>query len=164
MNMTLHDKGPVRPPPVLAPVLQALSVTVQRWRGVAGATHWRFDAPDEIDGADFYLGVRELGHIHLDGWVHIPASPPLRSALVANKLAGPFRWGDRDDGWIEYFVATQSDSDHARWLFRLNLDRLRGVAIERQLARVSARSSPRSITAHRRTPSDRPASAGSRRS
>lgn len=140
MTMTLPEKGPIVPPPALAPVLQPLSVVVREWRGVRAATHWAFDAPDEVDGADFYVGDQELGHIHLDGWVHIPASPPLRRALIEAKLARPFRWGARDEGWIEYFVASKRDAEHAQWLFRLNYDRLRGTVMAKLVERARARA------------------------
>ena len=67
--------------------MQALSVEVQSWPGVIAATHWHFNRPNEVNGADFYVGTDELGHIHLDGEVHLATSIELREALLEASAA-----------------------------------------------------------------------------
>lgn len=115
-------KGPVAPPPALDGKLKAVADAVIAWRAVEATTHWRFDAPDRVDGIDFYVGSEELGHIHLDGSIHLATSPELRSELVAAGLGQPFRWAR---GWtvapIERLGVEASVA-----LFRRNDDRLRG--------------------------------------
>ena len=135
--MTLAEKGPIQPPPRLAPRFEKVSQIVQGWTGVISATHWRFDARDEVDGADFYVGDRELGHIHLDGEVHIPFPAALRKALIAARLARPFAWGG---DFVEMSIRTAADAERARWLFELNYDRLHGATSRALLERVAAQS------------------------
>ena len=53
-------------------------------------------------------------------------------------LAPRFRWGD---GWVEVSIASAADAAHARWLFELNYDRLRGATRRDLLARVAAAGS-----------------------
>jgi hypothetical protein len=137
MNMRLNDKGPIQPPPRLAPRLETVSVEVQGWADVIAATHWNLYARDEVDGADFYVGDRELGHLHLDGEAHIPVSRVLRAPLVDAGLARPFRYGSSASRWIELSIRTTTDAAHALWVFRLNHDRLRGAATAQLLARIA---------------------------
>jgi hypothetical protein len=59
---------------------------------VEATTHWRFDQPNRVDGIDFYVGSDELGHIHLNGSIHLATSPRLCSELVAEGLGRPFEW------------------------------------------------------------------------
>ena len=63
MRMSLADKGRFTSPPILQNPLQATSAEVQSWPGIVSATHWRYARSHEIDGADFYVGDDELGHI-----------------------------------------------------------------------------------------------------
>lgn len=138
-NMTLTAKGPIQPPPRLAPRLESVAQAIMMWPQVIAATHWNLYANHEVDGADFYVGELELGHIHLDGEVHIPVATPLRKALIKAGLARPFRWGD---GWVEVSIKTMADAEHARWLFQLNYDRLAGVTMQQLLDRVSQLPTP----------------------
>ena len=132
-NMTLAEKGPHVPPPRLAPRLEKVSLAIQHWPDVISATHWRFDAPGEVDGADFYVGEQELGHIHLDGEVHVPFPAPLRTALIDAGLARRFRWGN---DFVEMTIRTSADAARATWLFQLSYDRLRGASTRALLARI----------------------------
>ena len=132
-NLPLAAKGQFAPPPVLDQRMQALSVSIQSWPGVIAATHWHLNRPDEVNGADFYVGADELGHIHLDGEVHLATSVALRAALVAEGLARPFPYYR---SWVETSIRSQKEACHAEWLFRLNYDRLRGAPIETLLATI----------------------------
>ncbi len=117
-------KGRLAPPPPLTGNLRAVADIVAAWGDVGATTHWRFDAPDRVDGVDFYVGSEELGHIHLDGSIHLATTPELMSELVAEGLGQPFRWGR---GWT---VATIDSLgvDRSVALFRRNYNRLRPLS------------------------------------
>ena len=132
-NMALASKGRYMPPPVLNEPMQTLSVAIQSWPGVIAATHWHLYRSDEVDGADFYVGTDELGHIHLDGEVHLATSLALREALLSEGLARPFPYYR---SWVETSMRPGKEARHAGWLFQLNYDRLAGVPIETLRARI----------------------------
>lgn len=135
-TMLLADKGLIAPPPLLEGPMQAASAEIQTWPGVIAATHWHLYRSTEIDGADFYVGEDELGHIHLDGEVHLATSLALREALLAKGLARPFPYYR---SWVECSIATEVDARHALWLFELNYRRLRGAKIAELLAEIRPR-------------------------
>lgn len=143
--MKLTEKGPFQPPPLLAALLEPLSQHLQTWSGVIAATHWNLSARDEIDGADFYVGDEELGHIHLDGETHIPFGKRLSDAIIAAGLARPFRWSA---GWIELSVRRAPDVALARELFELNHARLQGAPPRALLARVQGLRGPANTALH----------------
>ena len=91
------DKGPIAPPPVLGGKLGAVSEIVTAWPGVTPTVHWDLDDHTRVDGIDFYVGDLELGHLHLDGSLHLATSPTLGAALIAEGLAKPFRYAK---GWV----------------------------------------------------------------
>jgi hypothetical protein len=119
--MKLADKGPIVGPPRLGGPAQMVSAEVQSWPGVVSATHWLLHDPTQVDGADFYVGERELGHIHLDGEIHLAVTQALRRALVKRKLVEPFRWAA---DWVQFPITDRKSAQHALWLFRLGYDRL----------------------------------------
>lgn len=137
--MKLADKGPIAPPPVLDGPARRVAQKIRSWPGVVAATHWYLLDRSRVDGADFYVGERELGHIHLDGAIHLAATRTLRAMLVANGQAAPFRW---NDAWVQYRIRTQADVAHALWLFRLGYDRLTGVGIAALRQRVRSAGDP----------------------
>ena len=138
MGLSLPQKGPVRPPPVLAGPVEATRLTIQSWPGVIAATHWNLYRRTEVDGADFYVGEEELGHLHLDGEVHLATTPELRHFLVAAGLARRFSYtGHPNEGWVEASVRTEREAEHAAWLFRLNYDRIRGLPMAELLNRIA---------------------------
>jgi Luciferase len=121
--MKLAKKGPIIAPPLLEGWAQVVSLEVQSWPGIISATHWFLHDLTQVDGADFYLGEAELGHIHLDGEIHLGLTRPLRKALTDAKLAEPFRWAHN---WVQFPITNRSSTQHAIWLFRLGYDRLNG--------------------------------------
>ncbi len=139
--MTLAEKGPIQTAPTLAPpILENLSLAVQSWPGVAAYVHWDlYRVGEKIDGVDFYVDgdEQELGHLHLDGDLHLPAPPALAKALLQARLATPLPFGA---GWVGWRVRTPADAAHAEWLLQLNYDWLRGTPLAALLARISARS------------------------
>lgn len=125
--MKLAEKGRVVPPPVLDAPLQELSEKIRSWPGIVSATHWHFSRNGQVDGADFYRGDEELGHIHLDGEVHLATSPAITRALIAAGAAERFPWAGTGE-WSAYRIRSQAGLDHAERLFRLGYDYLGGVS------------------------------------
>ncbi|NPD69041.1 DUF5519 family protein [Lichenicola cladoniae] len=118
------EKGPVCPPPVLDEHLDAVARIVRSWPGVISTTHWNPFRPSEVDGIDFYVGEEELGHIHLDGSIHLATSPSLGKTMVDEGVARPFRY---QQGWVEQQVQ-RVGADAAIALFQRNYGRLAPAA------------------------------------
>jgi hypothetical protein len=114
-------KGPIAPPPALTGKLKAVADAVAAWPEVEATIHWRFDQPNRVDGIDFYVGSDELGHIHLDGSIHLATTPRLGAELVAEGLGRPFVWAR---GWTTASIH-RLGVDGSVALFRRNYDRLR---------------------------------------
>jgi hypothetical protein len=143
--MKLESKGEVRPPPRLKGPAEAVSRAIRAWPGIVAATHWAFDNNTRVDGADFYVGARELGHIHLDGEVHLLLTPGLCRRLVAAGHAEDFPWAD---DWVQSPVASRADAARALWLFRLGYDRLTGTPLPELRRRIAP---PLTVRPHART-------------
>ena len=95
MMIHLRNEGPIQPAPQLHGLAQDVSTELKSWPGMIAATHWRLGDSTRVDGAEFYVQREgELGHIHLDGEIHLALTKPLRNSLAALKLAKPFK----DDG------------------------------------------------------------------
>ncbi len=117
-------KGPLAPPPILKGSLRTMADTITAWPEVVATTHWHLNDRDRVDGIDFYVGADELGHIHLDGSIHLATSPELGAKLVAEGLGRPFPWAE---GWTMASVG-RLGVDVAVALFRRNYERLRPIA------------------------------------
>jgi hypothetical protein len=137
--MRLETKGEIRPPPKLTGPAQSVSSEIQSWPGVIAATHWFLYDTTQVDGADFYVGEKELGHIHLDGELHLGVTAGLRERLIEAGFADALPWAD---DWVQSPITNRKEARHALWLFRLAYDRLRGapVAQLRQRIRDAARA------------------------
>jgi hypothetical protein len=131
--MLLKSKGEIQPPPKLKGPAQSVSREIQSWPGIIAATHWDFYDRDEVDGADFYVGEKELGHIHLDGELHLCLTVGLQKRLTEAGLAEPLRWAD---DCVQAPIASRKDARTALWLFRLGYDRLRGTPIPELRERI----------------------------
>lgn len=119
-TMARADKGTLAPPPALDGPLGTVAAAITSWPGVIATAHWHLFHPSQLDGIDFYVGEQELGHIHLDGSVHLATNPTLGRALVTEGLARPFRYAR---GWVEERIQSIGP-DAAVALFRRNYDRL----------------------------------------
>ena len=119
--MTLEEKGPIVPPPTLKKFPQQVSTEIQSWKKIIAATHWEINDNTSPNGADFYVGNEELGHIHLDGEVHIPIGKKISEKLIKMKLAKKFMYSN---DWITSAIETKEDVSHATWLFKLNYTRI----------------------------------------
>jgi hypothetical protein len=133
--MKLAEKGRYAPPPPLPVHAEAAARALASWPGVHARTHWLLGDEQEVDGADFYVGERELGHIHLDGEAHIAVPPAVRNALIAGRLAAPFQWSQ---AFVVYRIAAAEDLPAAEFLFRLAYDRLHGVSSAELVARCTS--------------------------
>jgi len=119
-TMMRADKGPVKPPPTLDGAPGTVADMVSGWPRITATVHWDLYHPSQVDGIDFYVGDEELGHIHLDGSVHLATTPSLGAALVADGLAEPFPYVE---GWVHEQIA-RIGPDAAVALFRRNYERL----------------------------------------
>ena len=126
-SLPLNAKGRFAPPPLLEGPAGRVALEIASWPNVISATHWLLGRPGVVDGADFYVGEQELGHIHLDGEVHLATSLELRKKLLAKNQARPFPYYA---SWVEASIETEAQADHAIWLFRLNYTRLMGGDVE----------------------------------
>ncbi len=133
--MKLSEKGRDAPPPQLEPAAQHVSEALAKWAGVHARSHWLLGDEREVDGADFYFGEDELGHIHLDSQAHVMHARPVAEALIKAGLGRRFEWG-RDV--VVFEIRKQTDVAHALWLFELSYDRRRGSENAELLARISA--------------------------
>ena len=125
--LRLSEKGPLAPPPVLGEPLEHLSRVVQSWPGVVAATHWNLWRRDEVDGVDFYRGEEELGHIHLDGELHLSLPSAVADHLIRTGSAREFPYGK---DWVALRILSDDDTREAEWLIRIAYDLLGGTSID----------------------------------
>src|SRR5580704_1320618 len=124
--MRLETKGEIQPPPKLKGSAQSVSLAIQSWPRVIAATHWLLYDRTQVDGADFYVGQKELGHIHLDGELHLGVTAGLRRLLIEAGCAEALPWAE---DWVQAPISSKRDARTALWLFRLGYDRLRGTPL-----------------------------------
>lgn len=137
--MRLESKGEIRPPPKLKGPAQSVSLEIQSWPEIVAATHWFLYDRTQVDGADFYVGEKELGHIHLDGELHLGVTVGLRRQLIEAGLVEALPWAE---DWVQAPISSLRDARAAVWMFRLAYDRLTGTPIPelRRRIREEARS------------------------
>ena len=134
--MKLNEKGRFVPRPALDGVSEDLAHAIEQWPQVHARTHWYLGDETEVDGADFYVGDEELGHIHLYAEAHIAVPRALGDALIAAGLAQPFPWSR---SFVAKRVRTKKDAREALFIFELAYARLCGTAVAELVARVEAR-------------------------
>lgn len=114
------QKGPFAPAPSLNEPLQTVIDAVADWPGITKSVHWHFSDHSRVDGVDFYFADEELGHVHLDGEIHLATNQNLAKMLIAEAAAKRFSF---QIGWVEeniYRIGTVA----AVALFRRNYERL----------------------------------------
>ena len=126
--MKLEEKGKIIPPPALSKYSEIVSKEIQKWKGIISATHWEIYDNNKPNGADFYFGEEELGHIHLDGMAHIVSTKILAAALIKAKLAQKFPYGAN---WVQFEINSKKTAEHAIWLFQLHYKKLNGTEEEK---------------------------------
>lgn len=134
--MKLASKGRFEPPPRLPEHAQTVSTTLATWRGVVARTHWQLGDESVVDGADFYVGDEEVGHLHLDGSAHVVAARPIKDALLEARLAERFPWSD---AFVVVRAKRADQVAHALWVFELRYDAVGGAPKDALLARIAAR-------------------------
>lgn len=126
ITMKLSDKGPIQPPPTMPGLVGHVAQEIQTWPGVIAATHWDLYRPGVADGADFYVGETEIGHLHFYGEAHIATNAVLGTRFIQENKAQPFRF--RADTtyrhWTQVTIASQEKAQHAIDVFRANYERL----------------------------------------
>ena len=133
--MTLEEKGPIMPPPELSKFPQQVSKEIQSWQDITAATHWELYDRSKPDGADFYIGQMELGHIHLNGEIHLATGKELAAVLIKNKLGKKFLYGN---DWVASPIDSAKDVAHAVWLFKLNYNRIKGQSVEKLIFEINS--------------------------
>ena len=123
----LGQKGPIAPPPILEEPYQTTAATISRWKDVISATHWHLYNKGQVDGIDFYVKDRELGHIHLNGDVHLATNGFLCKLLIKRQLALPFPYSGYEN-WVLIQIHDQQGARHAVWLFQMNYNRLQATS------------------------------------
>jgi hypothetical protein len=134
--MKLSEKGHFAVRPSLEGPAELVALHVEQWAGVHARTHWQLADETTVDGADFYVGERELGHLHLYPEAHIAMPRALRDAVIAAKLARPFRWSE---SFVVHRVKTPAEGRATEWLFRIAYDRLQGVSVAELQDRIAQR-------------------------
>ena len=81
--MKLSEKGRFQARPALPLHAETLAERLASWSNVQARTHWELGDELVVDGADFYVGESELGHLHMDGTAHVPQPSPVAEALLA---------------------------------------------------------------------------------
>jgi len=132
--MKLEEKGNIIPPPVLSKYPEIVSKEIQQWAGIISATHWEIRNRNQPNGADFYLGELELGHIHLDGSLHVPSTQQFSQALIKAGLAQKFPYAEN---WVQFNISDKKSAAHATWLFKLHYDYLNGADAVKLIQAIS---------------------------
>lgn len=135
--MQLRNEGVIQAAPALRGKAQELSLELQRWEGMQAVTHWQLGNSEKVDGTEFHVDDKELGHIHLNGELHLLLTKRLSKVLIQDGFAEKFPLGAE---WVQASVTTEGERERARWLFRLGYDHLRAVDEEILLERVSIAS------------------------
>ena len=124
--MKLSDKGLIRPAPKMDGLLALVAEEIQSWPHVIAVTHWDLYQPTVADGADFYLGEAEIGHLHFYGEAHVASDAELNAAFILLGKGEPFRF--RNDPtyrhWTQVKIADLEKAQDAIDLFRANYERL----------------------------------------
>jgi len=87
---------------------------VQNWRDVAARPH-------RFGGTEYFLGRREIGHVHGDSLVDIPFPKKVRDELVTAGRAEPHHIFPKS-GWVSIYLGQPSDVDRAIELLHLSYE------------------------------------------
>ena len=89
------------------------------WPGVTKET--RETDISDFDVTIYYVGRRQIGHIHHDGVADVLYPKAIQRQLIADGKAGPHRGGF--DGVVSYSIRDATDVPGAIELFRMGYDR-----------------------------------------
>jgi hypothetical protein len=96
---------------------------VGSWDGVTTRPH-------RFGGIAFYVGRRELGHLHGDHLADLPFPKRIAEELIAEGRALPHHVV-RDSGWISKPIRSDEDIEAVLELFGLTYDRATAAAARR---------------------------------
>lgn len=126
-RIKLEEKGPIIPPPKLDALSGTVSRTIQCWDDIVAVAHWDLFDPTRVDGADFYVGEEELGHIHLNGDLNLSTTKAIHHALTKAEMAVSLPYGSGNKRWVLYSIREAAHPAPGTWLFRLSYNRLTGT-------------------------------------
>ncbi|HYY32367.1 MAG TPA: luciferase family protein [Gaiellaceae bacterium] len=93
------------------------------WEGVSSAPH-------RFGGVAFFLGKREVGHLHGDRLADLPFPKPVRDELVESGRAKPHHVMP-ESGWVSFWIEGDDDLPRVLELFRMSYERARAAADRR---------------------------------
>jgi hypothetical protein len=135
MKLKLED--PIPKPSLLNGWAQKTSIEIQSWEGIVSEPRGADSDLTQVTGVNFHFGEHEIGHIHLDGEIHVTLTKELSKAIVSAKIAQPFPWGD--DAMIQCLITNEKSMEVALWLFRFGYDQLRGTSDNELKMRITER-------------------------
>jgi hypothetical protein len=110
-----------------------IATIMREWEGVDVRPH-------RFGGVEFRLGTREIGHVHVGGVADLLVSVRMRRDLVAAGRAAAHH-SLPQSGWISFRIKSEHEVPAAVELFRMNYQRLKGVAVPRIISSVVRESS-----------------------
>lgn len=113
-------------------LISAVEREILAWPGVSK----EFRRSPVGDATIYWLGDRQLGHIHTDGVADLQFPRALHDELIAAGRARPHRGGFA--AVVSYAIGTPDDIPGAVELFRLSYDRLSAAAAARAERRGAA--------------------------
>ncbi len=87
--------------------------------------------PGRFNSTTYLVGRREIGHVHRNGVADLPFPRAVYDELIASGRAQPHQAGVR--GVVSYWIDSPDDVSQAITLFRMNYDRARARADNRDV-------------------------------
>lgn len=101
---------------------------VRRWEGIEVG-------PPDRGIVEYFIGRRQIGHVHGDVLVDIPFPKRFRDAIVADRRGSPHH-NHPESGWVSVWLRTEEDMAHALDLLRQSYEM--AVARRDELRRLRA--------------------------
>jgi putative MATE family efflux protein len=110
----LHDDADLLIAGTAAGLRERMKALVDTLRGLEDVELHQVRA----DAVGFFVGTRQIGHIHPSGHVDLPLPFDVGEVLVANGVVEPHRMHE-GAGWYTHRLQDADDLDRAQWLLRL---------------------------------------------
>jgi hypothetical protein len=104
-------------------IRERVTEEVLGWEGVSSAPH-------RFGGVAFFLGKREIGHLHGERLADLPFPKAVRDELVESGRAKPHHVMPQS-GWVSFWIGGTDDVPRVVDLFRLSYERARTAAARR---------------------------------
>lgn len=108
-------------------LLKKLGEKLLAWPGVT-------EVPGRFNSIEYRYGKREIGHIHRNGVADLPFTRSIHDDLIANGRAYPHQAGS--PGYVSVPIRNESDVPDVVELFRMNYERAKASAQQREKARA----------------------------